>query len=101
MFNLLDFNDDGYSKYETIASELKYVQDISQNNILESKIGFLQNNYQFNSYFYKLEPNNPGLYNPHFNLDFAQRDKYLSFPEFLNFFIIESRIPNSWYLQRL
>ena len=22
-------------------------------------------------------------------------------PEFLNFFIIESRIPNSWYLQRL
>lgn len=23
------------------------------------------------------------------------------FPEFLNFFIIESRIPNSWYLQRL
>ena len=40
MFNLLDFNDDGYSKYETISSELKYVQDISQNNILESKIGF-------------------------------------------------------------
>ena len=78
-FNLLDFNDDGYSKYETIASELKYVQDISQNNILESKIGFLQNNYQFNTYFYKLEPNNLGLYNPHFNLDFAQRDKYLSF----------------------
>ena len=25
----------------------------------------------------------------------------LYFPEFLNFFIIESRIPNSWYLQRL
>ena len=41
MFNLLDFNDDGYSKYETIASELKYVQDISENNLLESKkIGF-------------------------------------------------------------
>ena len=82
MFNLLDFNDDGYSKYETIASELKYVQDISEHNLLESKIGFLQNNYQFNSYFYKLEPNNLGLYNPHFNLDFAQRDKYLSFLNF-------------------
>ena len=40
MFNLLDFNDDGYSKYETISSELKYVQDISEHNLLESKIGF-------------------------------------------------------------
>ena len=28
-------------------------------------------------------------------------NSYLKSPEFLNFFIIESRIPNSWYLQRL
>lgn len=36
------------------------------------------------------------------NLDKVQQQAfwYLT-PEFLNFFIIESRIPNSWYLQRL
>ena len=28
-------------------------------------------------------------------------EEYDITPEFLNFFIIESRIPNSWYLQRL
>ncbi len=78
-FNLLDFNDDGYSEYETISSELKYTKDISENNIFESKIGILENNYNFNSYFYKLEPNNIGLYNPHFGIDYTKREKYLSF----------------------
>ena len=30
-----------------------------------------------------------------------RENQLLRLPEFLNFFIIESRIPNSWYLQRL
>ena len=79
LFNLLDFNDEAHSEYEIISSELKYTKDISQNNILESKVGFLQNNYKFDSYFYKLEPNNLGLYNPDFKMDYTQREEYLSF----------------------
>ena len=36
-----------------------------------------------------------------FKATLFQNKKDISFPEFLNFFIIESRIPNSWYLQKL
>ena len=36
-----------------------------------------------------------------FKATLFQNKKDISFTEFLNFFIIESRIPNSWYLQRL
>lgn len=78
-FNYLDFRDDGYIEYETLLSELKYTNDLSQNNKFEAKIGVLQNNYKFETYFYKLEPNTLGFYNPHFKADYAQRDKYLSF----------------------
>ncbi|WP_198305785.1 TonB-dependent receptor [Arcobacter vandammei] len=77
---LLDFNDAGYTKYETISSELKYIKNISQNNLLESKVGFLQNNYKLNTYLYKLPENILGIdvYNPHFKTNHTQRDIYLS-----------------------
>ncbi|RXJ96793.1 hypothetical protein CRU94_01400 [Arcobacter sp. AHV-9/2010] len=77
-FNYLDFSEDGYTEYETFASELKYIKDISQNNKLETKLGLLQNNYKLNTYFYKLEPNNSGFYNPHYKVNYTQRESYLS-----------------------
>ncbi|MDD2790421.1 MAG: TonB-dependent receptor [Sulfurimonas sp.] len=74
----LDFNDEGYTKYETLANELSYSTHITDKNKLEVKLGSFQNNYKFNSYLYKLEPNPYGIYDPHYQVDFTQRESYLS-----------------------
>lgn len=74
----LDFNDEGYSEYKTFSNEISYDTFITQNNTIETKLGMLQNNYKLNTYLYKFEPNNLGIYDPHFKVDYTQRENYLS-----------------------
>ncbi|MFW2352164.1 TonB-dependent receptor [Aliarcobacter butzleri] len=75
---LLDFDDSGYNKYKVISNEIEYTTFLNSNNILESRLGSIQNNYKLNTYLYKLEPNNLGIYNPHYKVDYTQRESYLS-----------------------
>lgn len=75
---LLDFDDSGYNKYKVISNEIEYTTFLNSNNILESRLGSIQNNYKLNTYLYKLEPNNLGIYNPHYKIDYTQRESYLS-----------------------
>ncbi|WP_222718395.1 TonB-dependent receptor [Aliarcobacter vitoriensis] len=75
---LLDWSDDGYSKYEMFSNEITYDTFLNTNNILEMKIGSVQSNYKMNTYMYKFEPNNVGIYDPHFKVDYTQRESYIS-----------------------
>lgn len=75
----LDFNDDSYSEYKTFANQISYDTFITQNNSLETKLSFLQNNYQLNTFLYDFEPNNLGIYNPHYKIDYTQQESSLSF----------------------
>lgn len=75
---LLDFNDESYTEYETFSNELAYNTHLTQNNIIEAKVGVFQNNYKLNTFLYKLEPNSFGIYNPHYRVDYTQRESYLS-----------------------
>jgi iron complex outermembrane receptor protein len=76
---LLDFNEDGYTQYTTFINQISYDTFVSQNNSLETKLSFLQNNYIINTYLYDLEPNIFGIYNPHYKIDYTQEEKSLSF----------------------
>lgn len=75
---LLDWSDDGYSKYEMFSNEITYDTFLNTNNILEMKIGSVQSNYKMNTYMYKFEPNNVGIYDPHFKVNYTQRESYIS-----------------------
>ena len=46
---------------------------------METKLSFLQNNYQLNTFLYDFEPNNLGIYNPHYKIDYTQQESSLSF----------------------
>lgn len=76
---LLDFNEDGYTQYRTFINQISYDTFVSQNNSLETKLSFLQNNYIINTYLYDLEPNFFGIYNPHYKIDYTQEENSLSF----------------------
>lgn len=75
----LDFNDEGYTKYKTFANQISYDSFVTENNSLETKLSFLQNNYQLNTFLYDFEPNNLGIYNPHYKVDYTQQESALSF----------------------
>lgn len=75
---LLDWNDDGYTKYEIISNEISYDTFLNSNNILEAKLGSVQSNYKMNTYLYKFEPNNVGIYDPQYKVNYTQRESYLS-----------------------
>lgn len=79
LIGMLDWNDEGYTQYEMFSNEIAYDTFLNSNNILETKLGSVQSNYKMNTYLYKLEPNNDGIYNPHFKVDYIQRESYLSF----------------------
>ena len=76
---LLDFNDEGYTNYKTFVNEVSYDTFVSQNNSLETKLSFLQNNYQLNTFLYDIEPNTYGLYNPHYKVNYTEQESSLSF----------------------
>lgn len=75
----LDFNNESYTEYKTFANQISYDTFITQNNSLETKLSFLQNNYQANTFLYDFEPNNYGIYNPHYKIDYTQQESSLSF----------------------
>jgi iron complex outermembrane receptor protein len=75
----LDFSEEGYTQYRTWVNQISYDTSVSQNNTLETKLSFLQNNYNFNTYLFDLEPNALGIYNPHYKIDYTQEEKSLSF----------------------
>ena len=75
---MLDWSDDGYTNYEIFSNEIAYNTFINSNNILETKLGSVESNYKMNTYLYKFEPNNFGIYDPHFKVDYTQRESYLS-----------------------
>ncbi|MDX9743682.1 MAG: TonB-dependent receptor [Arcobacteraceae bacterium] len=72
-FGLIDFNEEGSFKFTTLTSELAYKTDISEHNKMKSTVGILRNNAELNTYFYKYEPNNFGLYDPHYQYNYTKQ----------------------------
>lgn len=75
----LDFNDKAYTNYKTFVNEVSYDAFITENNTLETKLSFLQNNYELDTFLYDIEPNNLRLYNPHYKVDYTEQESSLSF----------------------
>ena len=75
-YNLLDFNDAGYTEYKTASAKLSYESKLADNIAIKADIGTLVNDYRVNSYFYQIEPNPVGLTNPHFDMQNSTQTTY-------------------------
>ena len=75
-FGLLDHNDEGYTRFTMADAQLAYEAPLGGSLDLHADVGIAARDYELNTYFLQLEPNDYGFTDPHYRVDFSEQTSH-------------------------